>query len=56
MRLGETRPRTGDYLGDSIIPVIPFMFTTGTVAIVAAAIVSPVTHFLVGAADQSSAQ
>jgi VIT1/CCC1 family predicted Fe2+/Mn2+ transporter/rubrerythrin len=34
----------------AIIPVIPFMVTTGTVAIVAAAIVSLVAHFLVGAA------
>ncbi len=34
----------------AIIPVIPFMFTTGTVAMVAAAIVSLVAHFLVGAA------
>lgn len=34
----------------AIIPVIPFMFTTGTVAIVAPAIVSLVAHFLVGAA------
>ena len=34
----------------AIIPVIPFMFTTGTVAIVAAAIVSLAAHFLVGAA------
>jgi VIT1/CCC1 family predicted Fe2+/Mn2+ transporter len=34
----------------AIIPVIPFMFTTGTVAIVAAAIVSLLAHFLVGAA------
>jgi VIT1/CCC1 family predicted Fe2+/Mn2+ transporter len=34
----------------AIIPVIPFMFDTGTVAIVAAAIVSIVAHFLVGAA------
>jgi VIT1/CCC1 family predicted Fe2+/Mn2+ transporter/rubrerythrin len=34
----------------AIIPVIPFMITTGTVAIVAAAIVSLVAHFLVGAA------
>jgi VIT1/CCC1 family predicted Fe2+/Mn2+ transporter len=33
-----------------IIPVIPFIFTTGTVAIVAASIVSLVAHFLVGAA------
>jgi VIT1/CCC1 family predicted Fe2+/Mn2+ transporter/rubrerythrin len=33
-----------------IIPVIPFMITTGTVATVAAAIVSLVAHFLVGAA------
>ena len=33
-----------------IIPVIPFIFTTGTVAIVVAAIVSLVAHFLVGAA------
>jgi VIT1/CCC1 family predicted Fe2+/Mn2+ transporter len=34
----------------AIIPVIPFMITTGTVAIVAAAIVSLFAHFLVGAA------
>ncbi len=34
----------------AIIPVIPFIFTTGTVAIVAAAIVSLIAHFLVGAA------
>jgi vacuolar iron transporter family protein len=34
----------------AIIPVIPFMFTTGTVAIVAAAVISLVAHFLVGAA------
>jgi vacuolar iron transporter family protein len=34
----------------AIIPVIPFMLTTGTVAIIAAAIVSLVAHFLVGAA------
>jgi VIT1/CCC1 family predicted Fe2+/Mn2+ transporter len=34
----------------AIIPVIPFMITTGTVAIVAAAVVSLVAHFLVGAA------
>jgi VIT1/CCC1 family predicted Fe2+/Mn2+ transporter len=34
----------------AIVPVIPFMYTTGTVAIVAAAIVSLVAHFLVGAA------
>jgi vacuolar iron transporter family protein len=34
----------------AIVPVIPFMFTTGTVAIVAAAIISLVAHFLVGAA------
>ena len=34
----------------AIIPVIPFIFDTGTVAIVAAAIVSLVAHFLVGAA------
>jgi vacuolar iron transporter family protein len=34
----------------AIVPVIPFFFTTGTVAIVAAAIVSLVAHFLVGAA------
>jgi vacuolar iron transporter family protein len=33
----------------AIIPVIPFMFTTGTAAIAAAAIVSLVAHFLVGA-------
>ena len=34
----------------AIIPVIPFMITTGTVAIVAAAVVSLFAHFLVGAA------
>jgi VIT1/CCC1 family predicted Fe2+/Mn2+ transporter len=34
----------------AIVPVIPFMITTGTVAIVAAAIVSLLAHFLVGAA------
>ena len=34
----------------AIVPVIPFIFTTGTVAIIAAAIISLVAHFLVGAA------
>ena len=34
----------------AIVPVVPFMITTGTVAIVAAAVVSLVAHFLVGAA------
>jgi VIT1/CCC1 family predicted Fe2+/Mn2+ transporter/rubrerythrin len=34
----------------AIIPVIPFMFSTGTGAIVAAAVISLVAHFLVGAA------
>ena len=34
----------------AIVPVIPFMITTGTVAIIAAAIISLVAHFLVGAA------
>ena len=34
----------------AIVPVIPFMFTTGTVAMVLAATVSLVAHFLVGAA------
>ena len=34
----------------AIIPVIPFMFTTGTVAIVTAAVISLIAHFLVGAA------
>jgi vacuolar iron transporter family protein len=34
----------------AIIPVIPFIITTGTTAIVAAAIVSLIAHFLVGAA------
>jgi VIT1/CCC1 family predicted Fe2+/Mn2+ transporter/rubrerythrin len=34
----------------AIIPVIPFFFVTGTTAIVLAAIVSLVAHFLVGAA------
>ncbi len=34
----------------AIIPVIPFIFTTGTTAIVAAAIISLIAHFLVGAA------
>jgi vacuolar iron transporter family protein len=32
------------------VPVIPFIFTTGTVAIVIAAVVSLIAHFLVGAA------
>ncbi len=34
----------------AIIPVIPFIFTTGTTAIVVAAIISLIAHFLVGAA------
>ena len=34
----------------AIVPVIPFFFATGTVAIVAAATVSILAHFLVGAA------
>ena len=34
----------------AIIPVIPFMITSGTVGIVAAAVVSLIAHFLVGAA------
>ncbi len=34
----------------AIIPVIPFIFYTGTVAILAAAAISLVAHFLVGAA------
>jgi VIT1/CCC1 family predicted Fe2+/Mn2+ transporter/rubrerythrin len=34
----------------AIVPVIPFMLTTGTIAIVLAAVVSLVAHFLVGAA------
>jgi VIT1/CCC1 family predicted Fe2+/Mn2+ transporter len=34
----------------AIIPVIPFMITTGTVAIIAAAVVSLAAHFMVGAA------
>jgi VIT1/CCC1 family predicted Fe2+/Mn2+ transporter/ferritin-like protein len=34
----------------AIVPVIPFMITTGTGAIIAAAIVSLIAHFLVGAA------
>jgi VIT1/CCC1 family predicted Fe2+/Mn2+ transporter len=34
----------------AIIPVIPFIFATGTGAILAAAVVSLVAHFLVGAA------
>ena len=34
----------------AIVPVIPFMITTGTAAIVAAAAISLVAHFLVGAA------
>jgi vacuolar iron transporter family protein len=34
----------------AIIPVIPFFFTTGTMAIIAAAIISLIAHFLVGAA------
>jgi vacuolar iron transporter family protein len=34
----------------AMVPVIPFIFTTGTVAIVTAAVVSLIAHFLVGAA------
>ncbi len=34
----------------AIVPVIPFMITTGTTAIIAAAVVSLIAHFLVGAA------
>jgi VIT1/CCC1 family predicted Fe2+/Mn2+ transporter len=34
----------------AIVPVIPFMFTDGTTAIVIAAVVSLMAHFLVGAA------
>ena len=34
----------------AIVPVIPFMFTDGTAAIIVAAIVSLIAHFLVGAA------
>jgi VIT1/CCC1 family predicted Fe2+/Mn2+ transporter len=34
----------------ALVPVIPFIFTTGTLAIVLAAIVSLIGHFLVGAA------
>jgi vacuolar iron transporter family protein len=34
----------------AIVPVIPFMFATGTSAIIAASVVSLVAHFLVGAA------
>ncbi len=34
----------------AIIPVIPFIFDTGTLAIVLAAIISLIAHFLVGAA------
>jgi VIT1/CCC1 family predicted Fe2+/Mn2+ transporter len=34
----------------ALVPVIPFIFTTGTVAIVTAAVISLVAHFLVGAA------
>jgi len=34
----------------AIVPVVPFMITSGTTAIVAAAVVSLVAHFLVGAA------
>jgi VIT1/CCC1 family predicted Fe2+/Mn2+ transporter len=34
----------------ALVPVIPFFFATGTVAIIAAACVSLIAHFLVGAA------
>ncbi len=34
----------------AMVPVIPFIFATGTVAIIVAAVVSLVAHFLVGAA------
>jgi vacuolar iron transporter family protein len=48
---GEAAVAAGISTGlGAIIPVIPFMITTGTVAIVAAAVISLVAHFLVGAA------
>jgi vacuolar iron transporter family protein len=34
----------------AMVPVIPFIFTPGTVAIIVAAVVSLIAHFLVGAA------
>jgi VIT1/CCC1 family predicted Fe2+/Mn2+ transporter len=34
----------------AVVPVIPFIFTTGTAAIVTAAVISLIAHFLVGAA------
>jgi VIT1/CCC1 family predicted Fe2+/Mn2+ transporter len=34
----------------AIIPVIPFFFTTGRVAVISAAVISIVAHFAVGAA------
>ncbi len=34
----------------AMIPVLPFIFTQGTVAIVIAAVISLIAHFLVGAA------
>ena len=34
----------------ALIPVIPFMITSGTSAIIAATVLSLVAHFLVGAA------
>ncbi len=48
---GEAAVAAGISTGiGAIIPVIPFIFTTGTTAIVAAAIISLIAHFLVGAA------
>ena len=47
---GKPRSPRGSPRVGAIVPVIPFMFTTGTVAIILAAAVSLVAHFLVGAA------
>ena len=46
---GGARGRHLDGLG-AIVPVIPFIFTTGTRRDHAAAIISLIAHFLVGAA------
>ncbi len=48
---GEAAVAAGISTGiGAIIPMIPFIFTTGTTAILAAAIISLIAHFLVGAA------
>jgi predicted membrane protein (TIGR00267 family) len=46
---GESRHRVSTFIG-AIVPVIPFFFLRGTTAVLVAAVVSLIAHFLVGAA------